>query len=364
MSHPFDRQHAALTHGRPNWTGFIICSLLAAGGFVFALKSLMDFVASTTGSVEANAETQAAHDEFLKLARAAVRIDADRAPESALEGRLVVVTGSLTADAPATDPEFGIVAENAVLLRRDVAVLQNVSMTTTTRERDPAGFQPWLGDNGFDQRPSRFRTTTSVSSSLAWKPAHTVHPDQRRVDDARFPAPGIRIGVIPISNTLARRLNATMLLEAGQDTMERITSPLRGEISVQNGALFIGSGDKEGHWRMDYAFYPKGEATVLATLHEGLLDVHPDQASGRTVALSAPGRHEAAALNPHSLDAIVAVESQWGKFLTEMRQDPLRIKDYNEGRRLLIGLAVFLLFSLLAWFNWPLRRSKQRGGHP
>lgn len=360
MSHPFDRQHAPLTHGRLNWTGFILCSLLATGGFAFALKSLMDFVASTTGSVEANDEIRGRHDDFIRIAGKAVRIAADRTPDPALEGRLVIVTGNLTADAPATDPDFGIVAEQAVLLRRDVAVLQNVTTQTSTRERDPSGYQPWLGDNNaFDHRPSRFRTKTTVTSSLAWRPAYAVHKDQRRVDDARLPAPGIRIGVLPISDTLARRLNATQLLEVGPEAVERITSPLRGEISARNGALFIGSGDQEGHWRMDYAYYPKGEATLLATLHDGQLDVHPDQTTGKTIALSAPGRHEAAALNPHSLDGIVAVESQWDKFLTEMRNDPLRIKDYNEGRRLLIGLAVFLLFSILAWFNWPLRRSKK-----
>lgn len=165
--------------------------------------------------------------------------------DSANEGRLVKVTGRLSVDQPAADPQLGLQAANAIVLIREVEMLQwqeHCSAGTCTLATT---WSPTLIDS------------TRFSASAGQR-----NPERFPLQGERFAGKDIRLGAfVPDVDLLVASLGST----PRPVSLNEFPENLAASFSVVDGALVSGN-DREhpavGDLRIRYRVVPAAEVSI------------------------------------------------------------------------------------------------------
>ncbi len=165
--------------------------------------------------------------------------------DTANEGRLVKVTGRLSVDQPAADPQLGLQAANAIVLIREVEMLQwqeHCSAGTCTLATT---WSPTLIDS------------TRFSASAGQR-----NPERFPLQGERFAGKDIRLGAfVPDVDLLVASLGST----PRPVSLNEFPENLAASFSVVDGALVSGN-DREhpavGDLRIRYRVVPAAEVTI------------------------------------------------------------------------------------------------------
>lgn len=165
--------------------------------------------------------------------------------DTANEGRLVKVTGRLSVDQPATDPQLGLQAANAIVLIREVEMLQwqeHCSAGTCTLATT---WSPTLIDS------------TRFSASAGQR-----NPERFPLQGERFAGKDIRLGAfVPDVDLLVASLGST----PRPVSLNEFPENLAASFSVVDGALASGD-DREhpavGDLRIRYRVVAAAEVTI------------------------------------------------------------------------------------------------------
>jgi len=170
---------------------------------------------------------------------AADPVDADN------EGRLVKVSGRLSVEQPATDPQLGLQAADAIVLIREVEMLQWQEHCNAGACTLATIWSPTLVDS------------TRFSASPGQR-----NPDHFPLQGERFAGKDIRLGAfVPDVDLLVASLDST----PRPVSLDEFPENLAASFSVVDGAL-VSANDRDhpavGDLRIRYRIVPAGEVTL------------------------------------------------------------------------------------------------------
>ncbi|WP_454748450.1 TMEM43 family protein [Ciceribacter selenitireducens] len=219
-----------------------------------------------------------------------VTVSADEiAPSN--EGKLIHITGKVTPDGIPTDPEFGISADGAVAIRRDVEMYQWVEKSESRSETKLGGSE---------------ETVTTYTYTKEWKsgrensgefrqPEGHENPDMA-VEDGSFAVDSAKIGAFSVSGENVAGLGKQTDLKLTDEDAARAEQILSGTVLLDRGGFYAGVNPAQprvGDLRIRYSRADLTEASFVAAQSDGWLK--PFTASnGREILLSESGKASAA----------------------------------------------------------------------
>lgn len=199
--------------------------------------------------VIAFAATRLLPDRSANGVPAATRVPATPV-DPANEGRLVEVRGELRVGVPPRDPQLGVGGETALVLERDVEMLQ------------------WFEScDGEACTYERVWAARPIDSDAFRDARQHANPGRFPFESARFPARDVRLGDFGVEVALAARDRAG---RAWPVAIDQLPPNLAATFRVADGVLYT-SADPErpevGDVRVAYRIVPAGAARVIAVQH-------------------------------------------------------------------------------------------------
>lgn len=207
------------------------------------------------------------------------------------EGKLIHITGKVTPDGIPTDPEFGISADGAVAIRRDVEMYQWVEKSESRSETKLGGSE---------------ETVTTYTYTKEWKsgrensgefrqPEGHENPDMA-VEDGSFAVDSAKVGAFSVSGENVAGLGKQTDLKLTEEDAARAEQLLSGTVQLDRGGFYAGVNPAQprvGDLRIRYSRADLSEASFVAAQSDGWLK--PFTASnGREIFLSESGKASAA----------------------------------------------------------------------
>lgn len=207
------------------------------------------------------------------------------------EGKLIHITGKVMPDGIPTDPEFGISADGAVAIRRDVEMYQWVEKSESRSETKLGGSE---------------ETVTTYTYTKEWKsgrensgefrqPEGHENPDMV-VEDGSFAVDSAKVGAFSVSGENVAGLGKQTDLKLTKEDAARAEQVLSGTVQLDRGGFYAGLNPTQprvGDLRIRYSRADLAEASFVAAQSDGRLK--PFTASnGREIFLSAAGKSSAA----------------------------------------------------------------------
>lgn len=209
------------------------------------------------------------------------------------EGKLIHISGKLTPGGVPTDPEFGIAADGAVAIRREVEMYQWVEKSESRSETKLGGSE---------------QTVTTYTYSREWRSGREDSGDFRQpeghenpdlvVDGQSFAIDSAKVGAFTVSGENVAGLGAETDLRLTEEEARRAERLLSRTVHLDRGGFYVGSDPSQprvGDLRIRYNRADLPEASFVAAQSGGWLK--PFTASnGREIFLSAAGEANAATM--------------------------------------------------------------------
>ncbi|MBV2186559.1 MAG: TMEM43 family protein [Rhizobium sp.] len=207
------------------------------------------------------------------------------------EGKLVHISGTVTPDGIPADPEFGISADGAVAIRREVEMYQWVEKSESRSETKLGGSE---------------ETVTTYTYTKEWKSGREDSGDFRQPDghenpdlpvgNQSFAVDSAKVGAFAVTGENIAGLGQETDLRLTEDDADRAGQVLSGTIHLDRAGFYVGpnpSQPRVGDLRIRYSREDLSEASFVAAQSGGWLK--PFTASnGREIFLSASGKVAAA----------------------------------------------------------------------
>lgn len=207
------------------------------------------------------------------------------------EGKLIHIIGKVTPDGIPTDPEFGISADGAVAIRREVEMYQWVEKSESRSETKLGGSE---------------ETVTTYTYTKEWKSGRENSGEFRQpeghenpdlvVDDGSFAVDSAKVGAFAVSGENVAGLGKQTDLKLTEEDAARAEQVLSGTVQLDRGGFYVGLSPAQprvGDLRIRYSRADLSEASFVAAQSGGWLK--PFTASnGREIFLSESGKASAA----------------------------------------------------------------------
>ncbi|MDX2081155.1 MAG: TMEM43 family protein [Terrimicrobiaceae bacterium] len=152
------------------------------------------------------------------------------------DGRLVHVTGEVTAGAAVADPVFGLEWE-ALRLRRSVEMFQWVEESKSETREKLGGGEETTTTYTYSKRWE----SSPVDSSAFAQPAGHQNPKRFPVEPETFAAPEIQLGDFGLSESLVDQLGGFEDVTLGADDADVASGETGRDLRAVDGALFLGA---------------------------------------------------------------------------------------------------------------------------
>ena len=179
-----------------------------------------------------------------RLSDAAIAVSADSV-DATNEGRLVSVNGRLSVHQPPEDPQLGLQVPEAVILVREVQMLQ------------------W--QEACEPSPCSLHTTWSselIDSKQFSEPAEENNPDRFPIASDRFVGREVRLGAfVPDPDLLVSSIGLT----PRPISLDELSNNLAASFSISDNALFSGNDPEHpavGDLRIRYSIVASGKVSV------------------------------------------------------------------------------------------------------
>ena len=190
-------------------------------------------------------------------------VDVPASPVDATnDGKLVHVTGTVTASGPASDPTFGISAE-AIKLQRGVEMYQWNEEQKSETKKQVGGSEETVTTYSYDRRWS---STLIDSQNFHTRDGHQ-NPSEMPVESETFVADDVTVGAFDLSDSLIDRLDDYTALPVTEAELKKYSGEYAGSIHLSNGKFYIGNNPKEpviGDVRVGYEMVKSGPVSIVA----------------------------------------------------------------------------------------------------
>lgn len=207
------------------------------------------------------------------------------------EGKLVHISGTVTPEGIPADPEFGISADGAVAIRREVEMYQWVEKSESRSETKLGGSE---------------ETVTTYTYTKEWKSGREDSGDFRQpeghenpdlpVGNQSFAVDSAKVGAFAVAGENVAGLGKETDLRLTEEDADRARQVLAGTIQLDRAGFYVGSNPSQpqvGDLRIRYSREDLSEASFVAAQSGGWLK--PFTASnGREIFLSVSGKVTAA----------------------------------------------------------------------
>lgn len=223
-----------------------------------------------------------------------ISVDGGRV-DGANDGKLVHITGPVKPNGPVTDPQFGISADGALALSRDVEMYQWVEKSESSTEKNLGGSE---------------ETRTTYTYSKQWSP--------RRIDSSDFRQPGghenpdfaVQSNTVTVdsADVGAFRLSGASVAALGDDKIVPLTAAdaermadtiaTTRPVRLNQGEIYVGTSatsPQVGDLKVRFERTDLTEASFVGK-QQGSALVAYAMPNGRNVFLSAAGNKDAAAM--------------------------------------------------------------------
>lgn len=211
--------------------------------------------------------------------------------DPANEGKLIHISGKVeTSDVP-TDSEFGIAADGAVALRRDVEMYQWVEKSESKSETKLGGGEETVTTYTYAKE---WRSDRQDSSDFRQPEGHE-NPEMQ-VESQSFTIGTATVGAFTVSGEDVAGLGDRNDLAVSAADLARVQEYLSGTVLLDRGGFYVGSSKSApqvGDLRIRYTRSDLSEASFVAEQHaEGLQPF--TTSNGREIFLNASGKASAA----------------------------------------------------------------------
>lgn len=206
--------------------------------------------------------------------------------EASSAGRLVYLTGELTAGQPLTDPQFGISAA-AVKLRRVVEIYQWQEHPAPRQQEDASGKTQTVPGFAY----SRFWSDRLIDSSGFHSPEYQ-NPSQKEFDDWTGIAGELRLGIYQLSPELIEQIAWYEALPLTTESLDELPEALRTRGRLHEGLLYFSEDPAKptvGDLRIKYRIVQPRTVSLLAQRQEEQLVPYTTR-NGDEIALLKPGQ--------------------------------------------------------------------------
>jgi len=201
------------------------------------------------------------------------------------DGKLVHVSGSLTAGGAAADQEFGM-KSSGVRLERHVEMFQwtEDSESETTKK---------LGGGESTRTVYKYKRDWSekhVDSSRFHERNGHSNP-QMRWTSRQSIAPQVKLGAFSVPNTLLDSFGSGQALPAPDSEAQTLQDKINKPVQIADGAIFVGKDPGEpvvGDYKISFMEVPLQEASIVARQAGAGFERYQTKA-GRAIALITPG---------------------------------------------------------------------------
>lgn len=211
--------------------------------------------------------------------------------DPANEGKLIHISGKVeTSDVP-TDSEFGIAADGAVALRREVEMYQWVEKSESKSETKLGGGEETVTTYTYAKE---WRSDRQDSSDFRQPEGHE-NPEMQ-VESQSFTIGTATVGAFTVSGEDVAGLGDRNDLAVSAADLARVQEYLSGTVLLDRGGFYVGSSKSApqvGDLRIRYTRSDLSEASFVAEQHaEGLQPF--TTSNGREIFLNASGKASAA----------------------------------------------------------------------
>ena len=215
-----------------------------------------------------------------------VSVDAGRV-DAANDGKLVHISGPVTPVGTPGDDTYGIRADKAVGLVRDVEMYQWVEHSESKTEKKLGGSEETVTTYNY----SKEWRDTDVDSSQFRQPDGHTNP-QRAVDSAQFTVETATVGAFTLSGNRVAALGSEKPIVPGPDALAAFRNAMGGQnVQVQNNLLYVGNdprGPQVGDLKIGYRRIDLAAASFIGAQRGDSLRPYKTS-NGRELFLSAAG---------------------------------------------------------------------------
>ena len=221
-----------------------------------------------------------------------VSVDA-AAVDAANEGKLVHITGAVAPDGTPGDEEFGIFAEGAVALGREVEMYQWVESSESKSETKLGGSE---------------ETVTTYSYKKEWRSGHADSSEFRQPEGHENPAPVVEshrfridsatVGAFSVPGYEVADLASETAVKLNAEDAERAGAVLGVTVHVEREGLYAGADPARpevGDLRIRFNRADLAEASFVGVQSGEWLETYT-ASNGREIFLGAAGRESAATM--------------------------------------------------------------------
>lgn len=208
------------------------------------------------------------------------------------QGKFVHLSGEAAAGSVPSDPKFGIKAEGALKLRREVEMYQWTESSSTSSKKNVGGSETREKTYNYDQKWS-----SSLEKSANFeRPEGHQNPTSMRFPQFSDTGEPVTVGAFTLSDTFLKKLNDYQPMTI--ESVESIAEEVRADAKMEAGNLYYGADPANpvvGDTRVKFSQVPAGMVSVLAEQSAGGSLV-PHQAPHNTLAELYTGSHTAEAM--------------------------------------------------------------------
>ncbi len=224
--------------------------------------------------------------------------------DKANEGKLVHVTGELSANGPVTDAKFALTAK-AIKLRRDVEMYQWSEDKKSETKKNLGGSE----DTTTTYSYQKMWSSSVIDSSEFHKQEGHRNPAKMPVENKTFAAEDIKAGAFTLPDSLIEMINGFKPLEITAKNADEISDHFAAPIKVVDDGYFIGKNSEEpavGDLRVHFQEVAAGPVSIVARQVQDTFE--PYQAKKGTIELLQAGTVSA--------DGMFAAEQQSNTIIT------------------------------------------------
>ncbi len=207
--------------------------------------------------------------------------------DAANDGRLVHISGPITPVGTPGDDTYGIRADKAVGLVRDVEMYQWVEHSESKTEKKLGGSEETVTTYNY----SKEWRATDVDSNQFRQPDGHSNP-QRAVDSARFTVETATVGAFTLPGNRVAALGSEKTIIPGADAIAAFRNAMGGQnVQVHNNLLYVGNdprGPQVGDLKISYRRIDLAAASFIGAQRGDSLRPYKTS-NGRELFLSAAG---------------------------------------------------------------------------
>lgn len=212
-------------------------------------------------------------------AGAVVSVGADSV-DAANEGKLVHVSGAVTADSIPSDPDFGVQAEG-VRLVREVEMYQWKEESRSETQKKLGGGEETVTTYSY----SKVWAGSPGDSSRFKQPGGHENPSMD-IHGQRFQVPEARLGAFTLDEGVLSQVGGEKRLALTADQRDAVASAYTGsrKLSVVDGGIYLGwnpSSPVVGDYRIRYEVAPLGTISVIGQQRGAVFAPYQTEAGDR-----------------------------------------------------------------------------------